>query len=973
MTIHLWEQALSPRDDDPHAIERERLRVSLRSSREHVTYLAGEINRDLPEFTIHDINHLDALWETASEIAGPDFNLNPLEAWVFGIAALVHDLGMGLAAYPGGLSALKADPRWPDSVALYFRQEHGRLPSEDEIASPPDSVTNFAKGDVLRFRHAEKAADLPLISWQSSGRHIYLIDDEDLRVQFGSLIGQIGASHHWDIDDIVPRLGAVTRGSLPSMPEQWTIDPVLIACLLRVADAAQLDARRAPAILRSIRTLGSVSSTHWAFQEHLLRPKTGEDGGLLFTSARPFDVTDADAWFLCYDTLEMINGELAGVNELLTRTHRRSFKANHVFGVGSYSRICECIPTNGSEPVDTRLRVSDVTTLVERLGGEELYGPNKLVPVRELIQNANDAIRARRLLEERSADWGEVIVRLGNDIEGNWIEVEDNGIGMSSRLLTGPLLDFAKSYWSSELAREESPGLIAKGFVPTGHYGIGFFSVFMLGRHVRVTSRRAEDARSDTHILEFLKGARGRPLLREAPPSEQLLDGGTRVRVWIEGGISVTEAVRPSDDWDTELGLARLCAALDVNLSLETGGERKAIVIANDWKRISARELLQRLLCVRSLSDIVYYPEDEKYLEESLRDIYEDDELIGRATPITPMLRGQYNQKIPRTCLVTVGGLEACYIHSFHGLLIGTPTRASRDLAIPVIGSRALSDWASSSADYIANEYNQASGKRLDRFYLTGVIYACGGATGNLPIAQSSDGDLTFLGLVEWAKTREQIIMVDENDIFPFDLVGDYAVDATLDPDVILVTRTHSVSITSRIINMAQEWPSPQGDHPLAKTIWEESIGNLVFQAIAGAWGLSTEGLLLASDIAPPFWSESMETRDQIDVAMLQGRHVGTREASILRRHRESSSRLWSHDGSSARCPSHLRRRDRYHRARRATRPSHLRRRDRYHHPTASTDPNGASPPGPAPPAKAHRHRHRNAPSLDLPRLASLS
>lgn len=56
----------------------------------------------------------------------------------------------------------------------------------------------------------------------------------------------------------------------------------------------------------------------------------------------------------------------------------------------------------------------------------------------ELIQNSIDAIKARRILENRPEDWGDIIVRSGKDSETHWIEIEDNGIGMSPEVLKGP-------------------------------------------------------------------------------------------------------------------------------------------------------------------------------------------------------------------------------------------------------------------------------------------------------------------------------------------------------------------------------------------------------------------------------------------------------------------------------------------------------------------------------------------------------
>jgi len=45
------------------------------------------------------------------------------------------------------------------------------------------------------------------------------------------------------------------------------------------------------------------------------------------------------------------------------------------------------------------------------------------------------------------------------------------------------------SYWNSSLLREEYPGLLARGFRALGRHGIGFFSVFIWGPRVTVTTR----------------------------------------------------------------------------------------------------------------------------------------------------------------------------------------------------------------------------------------------------------------------------------------------------------------------------------------------------------------------------------------------------------------------------------------------------------------------------------------------------
>lgn len=65
---NLWLISLGSKDAD-QAIERkkERLRSVLERCREHVAVLASRISAAFPQLTVHDVKHLDALWERGAK------------------------------------------------------------------------------------------------------------------------------------------------------------------------------------------------------------------------------------------------------------------------------------------------------------------------------------------------------------------------------------------------------------------------------------------------------------------------------------------------------------------------------------------------------------------------------------------------------------------------------------------------------------------------------------------------------------------------------------------------------------------------------------------------------------------------------------------------------------------------------------------------------------------------------------------
>jgi signal transduction histidine kinase len=121
------------------------------------------------------------------------------------------------------------------------------------------------------------------------------------------------------------------------------------------------------------------------------------------------------------------------VDVLLENTGRDRLVARRVRGAESPAALATYVRTKGWTPIDTQLRVSDVPRLVRLFGGAHLYGNDLRIPIRELVQNSSDAIRARRLLQNFDNSYGKVTVIVRSEADGYWLDVEDDGIGMSER------------------------------------------------------------------------------------------------------------------------------------------------------------------------------------------------------------------------------------------------------------------------------------------------------------------------------------------------------------------------------------------------------------------------------------------------------------------------------------------------------------------------------------------------------------
>ena len=497
---------------------------------------------------------------------------------------------------------------------------------------------------------------------------------------------------------------------------------------------------------------------------------------VVFTTGQPFGREDAEAWWLAYDTLNAVDRELHDVDLLLRSRGREILRARRVKGAGSPEILARSVQTRGWRPVEARLQVSDVPRIVETLGGSKLYGDNPTVALRELIQNAADAVQARRKYDKRSADWGLITVSLLSESDEFWLVVEDNGIGMSEHVLTGPLLDFGTSFWRSPLVTEEFPGLLAAGMHAIGRFGIGFFSVFMLGPVVRVYSRRCDKGRQTGRLLEFRGGTSAKPILSVVPGDPVPIDGGTRVEVLLKNNPSEAGGLLHISSYsERTMPLDALVGAVAPNLNVEIATRvqdgTRPVARPGDWLEISGFDLLRRLnpAFVRAEDDT---PKADRALMQPVEDA--NGQVFGRAlisaSPYSFLERGGW---------VTISGLRAARLRNVQGILLGEAVTAARDAAKPLATKEALAAWASKQAEMIA-----ASVKDEERQARSAeVVLECGGEIGDLKFVKWGPDWLTASEFEEKLRCSKEIAISfdgefhydeDRDDVHPKEFREDF-------------------------------------------------------------------------------------------------------------------------------------------------------------------------------------------------------
>ncbi|MCM3230756.1 ATP-binding protein [Bacillus sp. FSL R5-0586] len=753
----LWKSSIGEKQIDQYETFRMNLLSAYENFRKNTMILSAEIARDLPNFTVHDITHIDALWETASKIVGEGYELNPMEAFVLGSAILLHDLGMASAAYVDDVSQLFEGEEWEDIVEYSLREELGRIPTQEERENIPKNVLDNAKATRLRELHATHAENLVSAVWTTKeGQSYRLLEDQELLAHFGEYIGLLASSHGWSIEKMENVLN-IEIGAPPSYPDSWSVDILKLACILRVADAAHLDSRRAPAFLRALRKPEHYSDIHWKFQGKLSRP-TCQGDQLVFTSVQRFNEDEIDAWWLAYENLSMVNNELKSVDRILKEKNKPTFIIKGVKGIESPTKLSEVIRVNGWEPVSASLHVSDVPHLVKQLGGEGLYGKDSTIPLRELIQNARDALHARRTIQNHGKLWGSITIKVGVENSNDFIEIIDSGIGMSQNTLCQKLLAFGSSYWGSYLMTKEHPGLLTSNFESIGKFGIGFYSTFMWGERVVVKTRTIYDGPSETKILEFGMGLSGRPILKKCNVREGLQDPGTSIRIYLENKEELLDSMLKILDASDEIfkvksneKLASICRmiapTLDVDLYIQYENHPvQKIIEADDWKNINPVDFIISLSGYQKNN----CPDDIKSLAEKnsvlVKPIFNEDGVqVGRAGISPTKEIGYYNSEI--SGYLTCGGLYVEKLRGVFGVVVGKVDGASRSRGVPVASEKTIATWATEQGRIILEYFNHLSPEVLNS--VADIIYALGGNGEGFPLCYTNHGWLNYSQIKE--------------------------------------------------------------------------------------------------------------------------------------------------------------------------------------------------------------------------------
>jgi hypothetical protein len=531
--------------DDVSTAEVEQLVAMVLDTADAIGPLLERIPLTFQQYTQHDLRHSANIIKLLGKFIPPHTQkrLNAVELAILAIAAIVHDSGMFVS--DGEKAVVIGSPEY----RRYEAAQGERSALLEKARASGEHLRSTALQDALlaeyfRRLHPERAADVVK-------RHL----KDRLTFRGTDLIPavlHVAESHGWgvlesndprDSEKSVSRLG--TRKPVSSVP----VNEQYLACCLRLADIMDFDRSRTPASV--FQHLGFTEEKSWEeWNKHLQVTGWHVDEHEVMYSA---PCSHPAFYVAVMEFLDWIDAELRDCRHLIREAPQNI--------ADRYELNLPPVVDRRQVEMEDRSYLAgafrfqlDYERIMQLLMDRSLY-PDPSLFLRELLQNALDACRTRDA-QARAAN-AAYTARItvwdhSDDLEDPRIVFQDNGVGMSRRIVENYFMRVGRSYYKSAEFDLERQRLAAKGveLEATSQFGIGILSCFMVSDQFEVETYRVGNRPLHIKIegptKYFVIRLLPEPARADFPirPSSAFLDGppdhpGTRLTVHLRPGISL--------------------------------------------------------------------------------------------------------------------------------------------------------------------------------------------------------------------------------------------------------------------------------------------------------------------------------------------------------------------------------------------------------------------------------------------------
>lgn len=497
-------------------------------AKDYIPKVQSVIVRTFPHYSLHDASHSESILNCITRVLGVDSmnSLSSVDLWLLLSAAYYHDYGMAVfsrdiedilkeADFFQFVKDCQADEDSPlhPFAQIFDVRDDGIYFKEVALSGDTYDGARFLLADFVRRKHAQRSKEA--LDDDSS---IHLPGDP-IPNRLIHLLGSICEAHTQSFSQVM---------ALPKTELGLGLDdchPRFVAAMLRIGDLLDLDNNRFSTVLiKTLPVIPKDSLLHKKKHLSIEHLRIDDERVEVWARCKDYEVADiTNLW------LEMVAQEFHLQKDVWQEIIPSGF-TGHLPSVGELK-----VDLEGYDTIDGKKRPGfeiDASKAIELLQGAGMY-TNPAQCIRELLQNSVDAIYLA-LFQEHPEELDTVEkfleackekhVRLDinkTGIDGAnvvWrVRIEDQGLGMNQKDIQYLIKTGSKNIEKMHLI-EKMPEYMR----PSGTFGIGFQSVFLMTDKVSVRTRKINTSRELTIELYNPAGPRkGAVLIKtnDAPSS----------------------------------------------------------------------------------------------------------------------------------------------------------------------------------------------------------------------------------------------------------------------------------------------------------------------------------------------------------------------------------------------------------------------------------------------------------------------
>ncbi|HEX8693936.1 MAG TPA: hypothetical protein VF746_16050 [Longimicrobium sp.] len=548
--------------DDISKAEVEQLVAMVLGAAETIGPLLKQIPQTFRQYTEHDIQHSRNLIDLMGRFIPVKTlkRLNAVELTILALSALLHDSGMYVS------DAEKTAALVSDGYRRFEAGQGERAALLAKARAAGEHLRAATLQDALlaeyfRRLHPERAADV--VRKHLAGKLEFRGTD------LTPAVLRVCESHGWGVlesndprnpEKAVARLA--TNRPLPGVP----VNEQYLACCLRLADIMDFDRSRTPVSV--FQHLAFTEEKSWEEWNKHLQVKGWHVDEHEVRYAAP--CTHPAFYVAVMEFLDWIDAELRDCR-VLVREAPKPVAERYELNLPPVVDRRQVEMEDRSYLAGAFRFQLDYERIMQLLMDKSLY-PDPSLFLRELLQNALDACRTREAhakaagapYEARIAVWD-----YSDNSKDPRIVFQDNGMGMSRRIVENYFMRVGRSYYKSPEFDVERQRLAEAGveLEATSQFGIGILSCFMVADRFKVETYRVGS--QPLHIE--IEGPTKYSTIQQLPEPERTDFPARPVSDAEEGpprfpGTRITVHLRP----DIEIDVLKVLDLFAVNVEYET-------------------------------------------------------------------------------------------------------------------------------------------------------------------------------------------------------------------------------------------------------------------------------------------------------------------------------------------------------------------------------------------------------------------